>query len=132
MDKLRNLSFVTHLRDFMENMKSGGMNPNLAWRVIIASSLITLGVISAGAYFTLNWAQSVDEAAVSAQRNRDTLSSEDLRGVVEIYTAKEAAYKELHQSRPTAPNLKMGSKVENTNVNTESATTSEEVGRVSD
>lgn len=124
MDKLQNLRVVSSLKGFIQQMKSGSMNPNFAWRVILVLGVISSGIIGAGAYFTLNWAQDESQVAATTQKDRAALSTEDLHGVVQFYEVKESTYKALHQSRPTAPNLKMVSRAQNDIVIPNTATTS--------
>lgn len=130
MDKLRNLSFVSQLRMFMRRMKTGSMNPNLAWRIILIVSLTVSSVIGVGAYFALNWAQSIDQESSISKRDRDVLSPEDLHSIVQIYEVKENTYNNLHRSRPVAPYLRAGAKAQYDSVIVESATTSENAQKV--
>lgn len=111
MDKLRKLSAISSLRGFVLRMKSEGMNPNFAWRIILALSGVVAGMISLSAYIALGWAQDVSQTPVISQNNHSALSPEDLHDVVQLYEVKESTYKELHQNRPAAPVLTVGSKI---------------------
>ena len=111
MDKLRRLPFISFFSNFIRQMKSEDMNPNFAWRVIVVVSIIVAGVISVGAYFMLDWAESVDQAPPTTQKGHDALSPQDLHAIVQIYEAKANTYADLHQHRPIAPNLKANVKV---------------------
>lgn len=130
MDKLQHLSFVSRLSTFIRRMKTGNMNPNLAWRAILFVGVIASGIIGVGAYFALNWAQSVEQESLMVKKDRDVLSPEDLHSIVQMYEVKEHTYKALHRSRPIAPNLRMGSKAQYNSVIVESATTSESAQKV--
>lgn len=127
MDKLQKLSLVSSLRVFIRRMKTGNMNPDLAWRIILMVSLTVSLVIGVGAYFALNWAQSIDQEPLVSKKDRDALSPEDLHSIVQIYEVKENTYKNLHQSRPIAPNPKMGSKTQNENMDSGIATTTQNI-----
>lgn len=106
MEKFRHLSF-TSIRDSFERVRSGNMNPDLAWDIILGVTAVLALLIGATAYTTLSWAEAVGVADSRPQKKGDTLSPEDLHAVVEIYNTKASAYKALLQSRPDAPNLKM-------------------------
>lgn len=106
MEKLRKLTIVATLRGLIRKMKSGDMNPTLAWRSILIIGAITLVVVSIGAYITHSWAEDTSQVTTPSSKNRDTFSSDDIHNIVQVYTTKEATYQSLHQYRPTAPNPK--------------------------
>ena len=81
------------------------MNPDLSWRIIIASTLLVLTSLAIFASYSYQWASTLEEPVVDQKVDRGTVSSEEIHRIIDFYTEKQKRYDELLVTQPTAPAL---------------------------
>lgn len=105
MEKLSPKSaFVTLFTSF-RSLKNGTMNPDLSWRIIIASTLLVLIGLAILASYSYQWASTLEEPVVDQKADRGTVSSVEIHRIIDFYTEKQKRYDELLVAQPIAPAL---------------------------
>lgn len=99
-----NTAFATLFNSF-RSLKSGAMNPDLSWRIIIANTLLVLTALAILASFSYQWATTLEEPVVIQKVDRNTVSSEEIHRVIDLYREKQKRYEELLVTQPIAPAL---------------------------
>jgi hypothetical protein len=102
-----NISLSSSLQA-MRGAVARSMNPDIMWRVVIASFLCGAIAIGVFAYLTYSWAAKVEVAITPTTRDHDEFSIEELRGVIKVYQAKEETYNTLLRVHPTPPDYARG------------------------
>ena len=98
-------------KQILGRLKLGGgesMSADLLWQLILGSAVIGVAIIMTFAYFTYDWAMTVDIAPAPTQKVRDTLSLTELKGVIVEYKNKETEYEQLLRNPPRAPSFRKG------------------------
>ena len=98
-------------KQMLSRLKFGGggnMSADFLWQLILGSAVIGVAIIMTFAYFTYDWAKTIDIAPAPAQKARDTLSLTELQGVIAEYKNKEAEYGQLLRTPPRAPSFRKG------------------------
>lgn len=80
-------------------------NANMLWRVVLLG--VFVGVLFLGAIATLSylWATKVDTAVITTKNDKDLLSPDEIRTVVEVYKAKQERFRDVLTHAPEAPKL---------------------------
>ncbi len=105
MDKLTTKSSSFEFAHGLRGLFSGNANPDTLWHMVLGfSAIIALG-IGVFAYLTYTWAESSMTPLVTTSARKDTLSTEELQQVLDVYRFKQATYQALKNSRPTTPQL---------------------------
>ena len=86
----------------------GNMSADLLWQLILSGGVIGVAIIMTFAYFTYDWAMSVDIAHAPSQKAHETLSVTELEGVIAEYKNKEVEYEQLLKTPPHAPSFRKG------------------------
>lgn len=102
-----NISFSNSMQA-IRGAVARSMNPDIMWRVVMASFLCGMIAIGVFAYLTYTWAVKVEVATTPIKKDREEFSLEELRGVIRVYQAKEEKYNTLLRTEPTPPNYAQG------------------------
>lgn len=111
MEKINLKSTFAHLNSFFRSFASENMNPELSWRIVISATVVGGVVIAILASLSYQWASSFDEVVVVKKSDKDTISLEEIRGVIDYYNEKQVQYQKLLTTRPVAPELGVNSGV---------------------
>ena len=82
--------------------------PDLIWRgIIIGISAISL-VLGVLGFLAHAWATHTAPVTLPPGVNRADVTAEDIRRVLDVYSAKQVRFNDLHRRAPVAPNLGTG------------------------
>lgn len=86
----------------------GTLSTDVLWQLILGGGAIGIAIIMTFAYFTYDWAMTIDISSLPTQKARDTLSVAELEGVIAEYKKNEAEYARLLRTPPHAPSFRKG------------------------
>lgn len=109
MEKINPKTSFAFLPSLIRSLTSGNMNPELSWKIIVGVTTACGVIVAILASLSYQWAMSFNEVVVTKKADKDAISLEEVRGVIEYYNGKQERYQKLLTTRPTIPELGVNS-----------------------
>lgn len=82
--------------------------PDIVWRAIIIGASALLLVLGVFGFLAHAWATHTAPVTLPPGVNREDVTAEDIRRVLEVYTTKQTRFNDLRKNAPVAPILVAG------------------------